>query len=158
MTVPKPSKPAPVTIRNDVDGDRPFILHPEDSDLFVRTGRQVIDACGLHVSVELWLREMNAMLHAVRAWAEAHADAVRSCFAAPLGSRMAVFVVPQGKQFNFDLADELASLNIHLVKEFNVGMVELHQIPFEEIDRFIDPANARWVYGEQPAPHPTVEA
>ncbi|MFA7236228.1 MAG: hypothetical protein WC058_05120 [Phycisphaeraceae bacterium] len=64
MTVPKPSKPAPVTIRNDVDGDRPLILHPEDNDLFVRTGRQVIDACGLHIGVELWLREMNG--HASR--------------------------------------------------------------------------------------------
>jgi len=71
---------------------------------------------------------------------------------------MAVFVIPCGDQFNFDLADELASLNIHLVRKYNVGMVELHQIPFDEIDRFVDPATAKWVYGQQPTTHSSVEA
>ncbi|MFA7236227.1 MAG: hypothetical protein WC058_05115 [Phycisphaeraceae bacterium] len=98
------------------------------------------------------------MLHEIKAWAESHADAVRACFVAPLGPRMAVFVIPCGDQFNFDLADELASLNIHLVRKYNVGMVELHQIPFDEIDRFVDPATAKWVYGQQPTTHSSVEA
>ncbi len=131
------------------DGERPVLLHPDNDDLFVRTGRQVIEACRLGISIELWLSEFNAMLEEARHWAEQRAAKVRACFCAPVNSRVVLYFVPNSKSFDFDLADGLAELNAELVKRFNVGMVEIHQVPWEELDRFVDIESSRRVYGEQ---------
>jgi hypothetical protein len=153
------SKLETLHIKEDADGHRPVLLHPEDNDLFVRTGKQVIEACRLGISVELWLSEFQAMLEEVQRWTAARAASVRACFAAARGARVALYFVPPHDQFDFDLAEQLAELNAELVKRFNIGMVEIYQIPWAELDRFINPKSARQIYGtEQPAAHPAVEA
>lgn len=148
----------PIKIAAANDADRPIVIHPANNDLFIRTGRQVIEACGLHIGIELWIKELDEMIKMITQWCESHGDAIQSCCVAPLGPRMAVFVVPQTRSFNFDLADELARLNVELVQTFNVGMVETHQIPATELNRFVDPAIAKWVYGRTSASHQSVEA
>src|SRR5437588_8140304 len=100
------------------------LLHPEDDDLFVRTGRQVIEACRLGIGIELWLSELDSMLQTVRDWAGKHASRIRTCFCAPRGSQIALYFSPALNRFDFDLADELANLNGKLVKDFNIGMIE----------------------------------
>lgn len=140
------------------DSDPQVVLHPANDDLFVRTGRQVIGACRLGISVELWLRELDAALAKVREWAAARADSVRACYCAPRVERIMLFFCPKSEQFDFELADGLADLNVQLVKDFNVGMVEVSQVPWEELDRFVNLELARLVYGEQRRPHPPVEA
>lgn len=151
-------QPEAIRVKEDRDAERPIIVHPEDDDLFVRTGKQVIQACRLEISVELWMRELVGMFGKVRDWIQERPGRVRSCDAAPRGSRVVLFFVPATEQFDFDLADELADLNSQLIKEFNVGMVEVHQVPGAELDRFLDLSTARRLYGEQPRPHPAVEA
>ena len=153
-----PTQHTPIRIEAKADGERPVVLRPDDDDLFVRTGKQVIEACRLGISIELWLSELHAMLDAVRHWAAQRAGHVRSCSCSPRGGRMTLFFVPTSGRFDFDLADELAALNGRLVKEFNIGMVEIHQVPWEELDRFLDPDSVRRVYGEQPESHSAVEA
>ena len=37
------------------------VLRPSDNDLFLRTGKQVIDACKLDISIELWIHELASM-------------------------------------------------------------------------------------------------
>lgn len=130
------------------DGQRQFLLHPEDNNLFVRTGKQVIDSCRLGISVELWLEELSSVMKEVESWCEARKDRVRSCYCAPRIAKLAFFFLPVAERFDFDLADELADLNSHLLKDFNVGMVETHQVPWVEADRFLDPVTARLVHGE----------
>lgn len=140
------------------DADRPVVLHPENDDLFVRTGRQVISACQLGISLELWLRELDLMIEDVRGWAEAHAGHVRACYCAARGARVVLFFVPATEQFDFDLADALAELNSRLVREFNIGIVEVGQVPADELARFLDVESARQVYGEPRRPPSAVEA
>jgi hypothetical protein len=72
---------------------------------------------------------------------------VRAAFCAPRGTRTVLFFIPVSDRFDFDLADELTVLNMELVNKFNIGMVEVRQIPWDEIDRFLDPGSARQVYG-----------
>lgn len=149
---------APVQIDGRKDADRPVVIRPADDDLFVRTGRQVIEACRLNISIEVWLSELEAMLAEVKAWAESRHERIRSCYCTPRGRKMVLFFVPLTGRFDFNLADELADLSSHLVKTFNVGMVETHQVPWDEVDRFLDVQNSQLVYGEQREPHPAVEA
>jgi hypothetical protein len=132
------------------------LLRPENDDLFVRTGRQVIEACRLSISIELWVDEVKGMFEYISTWAQARDD-IRACHAS-LGSRISLFFIPKTDSFNFDLADALVQLNAQLVSQFNVGLVEVRQIPFAEVDRFLDAALARTVYGEGLAAHPAVEA
>src|SRR5688500_15106340 len=106
-------------VRVTPDGRKTFVLHPEDDDLFVRSGQQVIDACQLGISVELWVDEVQAMAERLAGWSRTRADKVRSCHLAFRGGRVAVFIVPSSGRFDFDLADEIADLNTDLVKSFN---------------------------------------
>jgi hypothetical protein len=152
---------AAIRIKEDRDGDRPIILHPGDDDLFVRTGKQVIEACRLGISVEVWINELNAMLQKVQGWLDKQSARVRACYCAPRRTRVILFFVPATDQFDFDLADDLAALNGELTKNFNVGMVEMGQVPADEVDRFLDREHTPLVWGadgRQPESHPTVEA
>jgi hypothetical protein len=155
---PKQSPQEAVRLTEGQDDQRQFIINPGDDDLFVRTGKQVIDACRLGISVEVWFHELSSMLQHVRQWTQNRKEAVRACFCVPRGTRVVLFFIPTSGQFNFDLADQLAKLNGELVKQFNVGMVEVGQIPWDELDRFLDPTKAKQIYGEQPGSHQAVEA
>jgi len=145
-------------IREAVDAERQFVLHPENDDLFVRTGRQVIEACRLGISVEVWFGECKDMFERVSQWARGHAAQVSACYAVPRGTGIGLFVVPKSQSFNFDLADELAELNRELVQKFNVGTVEIHQVPGDELHRFLVIEESRQVYSDANSPHQTVEA
>jgi len=147
----------PVKIQEDRDGERRFLLHPENDDLFVRTGKQVIDACRLGISVELWLQELRGMFSDVAKWATERKQKIRGCYASPRAARVTLFFIPTAEQFDFDLADELTELNTRLVKQFNIGMIETHQIPWAEWDRFLDPESARAIYGDVLPAHHSVD-
>ena len=140
------------------DGTNQYVLHPEGDELFTRTGRQVIEACRLNISIEVWLAEFVSMRERVAVWAKEHAAQVSECFAVPCGLGLGVFVVPQSAAFDFDLADKLADLNRELVQSFNVGTVEVHQVPAEELDRFIIRDAAIQVYPHANSAHQPVEA
>jgi hypothetical protein len=143
---------------HDEDADRKILIHPADNDLFVSTGRQVIAACQLGISLSVWVNELGQMLEEVQRWAEARKDKIVSCYSVPQGSRVLLFFVPRSTSFDFDLADELVSLNGDLVRKYNIGLVEMHEVPAAEYDRFFNIDTARWVYGERLGASPTVEA
>ena len=142
-------------VHND---DNEIVLHPEDNDLFTRTGKQVIEACRLGISVEVWLDEFKDMLAYASQWSRVHASHVRSCFCTPVGARDTLFFSPMGESFDFGLAEKLTDLNADLINKFNLGMVEVRQIPWSQLDRFLDPEKARVVYGDRPEPHQAVDA
>lgn len=145
-------------ITESSDGDKPYLLHPEDDNLFVRTGRQIIHACRLGISVEVWLDELRSLTEFVRVWSAGRSERVRSCYCAPRGSVLLLFFSPSSPTFDFELADGLAELNLELNQKFNLGAVEVHQVPLNEIDRFVDTESALLVYGEHFKSPATVEA
>ena len=69
-----------------------------------------------------------------------------------------MFFSPKSTAFDFELADCLSVLNLELIQRFNVGTVEVHQIPWNEIDRFVDTESTKLIYGEHYKPPEAVEA
>lgn len=129
------------------DVDKQVVLHPEDDDLFVRTGRQVIEACRLGISIEVWQHEVGEMIQRVRAWAAAQSKHVRACFVCPRGTKLVLYVIPRSDAFDFDLADELVELHRQVMREFPaVGPVEVLQIPGWESDRYMGTREARPIH------------
>ncbi len=145
------------TLKDDTvhvsDADTRVVLRPENNDLFVRTGKQVIEDCHLGVSLEVWLHEVDALQDHVRRWAEGRADRIARIYVVPRITKLVMFVMPAAPQFDFDLADEMAELNAQLAKTFNTGPTELFQVPAGELDRFVSGGKARLLYGGQAEPH-----
>ncbi len=145
-------------IRQDADGASEFVLHPENDELFTRTGKQVIEACRLGISIEVWFHERNSMFDHVLRWVKdkERIDRIRACYAFPRGVGIGLFFVPRGESFDFDLADQLARLNAQLVRGYNIGPVEIHQLPEDELDRFIVPEAAIEIYHDADRTHQAV--
>ena len=144
-------------IRADGDADRPVVLHPHDNDVFVRTGRQVIESCRLKISFDVWRDELNALCQAMQDWADKNSTKVRTVYLAMVDVRPTLFVAPHGQQFDFFLADELVRLGVEFPRRFNVGPIELFQVPWDEMGRFLDPDAAFHIYGHK-VPSNSVEA
>lgn len=145
MSLPNTSTD-PLRIRESEDAQRPIILHPENDDLFIQTGKQVIEARRLNISIDLWQHEVRAMFDYIRKWAADHADRVQACYISPRHAKLLLYVAPHGEAFDFDLADELVQLNRILLREFQVGLIEVLQVPHSEMDRFVHPDEARKLY------------
>lgn len=131
---------------------QPVVLHPSNDDLFVRTGKQVIEACQLGIGLELWLKELESAIEEVRAWCSTK-SAVAACHVAIFRSRVNFFFIPQTTYYDFDLGLELSDLNVQLYQRYNVGMVEIHQLPEREMSRFIPSDSSRLIYVHQAATH-----
>ncbi|MBI5763184.1 MAG: hypothetical protein HZA51_06635 [Planctomycetes bacterium] len=143
-----PTQHDAIRISEARDGASQVILHPQDNDLFIRTGRQVIESCRLGISVDLWLEEMESMQRNVAAWCAERANSIASCYCFPRGPQICLFVSPIGSTYDFDLAEQLTDLNLTLLREYNVGTVEVYQVPHAELNRFIDPQTARHIHGQ----------
>ncbi len=94
--------------------------------------------------------------HATK-WIEVHSASVEACFIEPRLRCIMLFFVPVSDRFDFDLADDLVELNVETIKNFNVGMVESHQVTFNELDRFLNLPMARQIYGDLGKSHRAVE-
>lgn len=130
------------------DAQRPFVIAPENRDLFVRTGRQVIAACNTQLKIESWLELYEAMLGSVRDFAEEHGDHVAECYAVPRNAKTVLSFVPKSREFDFDLADQLAELQFDFQQRFEnlVGSIEIGQVPSWDLRRFLDPDEAQRIY------------
>lgn len=157
MGATKKTKGGEIRIHEDVDGDRSVMMYPstEGHEAFSRTGKQVIVSCQLGIGIDLWFQELDAMLQHVGEWAGERRTVVRSCYCAAKIQKIVLYFLPVSASFDFDLADQIVDLNVQLMQRFNVGMVESHQIPWDEADRFLTAGSARFVYGERlAAPRP----
>ncbi len=154
------NKKARQHIREEEDGSRQFVFHPEEDELFTRTGKQVIAGGRLTISIEVWFAELRTMFDHVVRWiqTEGLASKIAAVDAVPRGAKVSLFFVVQGESYDFDLSDRLAELNRTLVTCFNIGMIELHQLPGSEVSRFLDPEKTRRIYGDAGKAHQPMEA
>ena len=136
------------------DGERKSVFHLSDNDIFVRTGRQLIEAGQLNISIELWRQELDLMFAYVKEWCETPNRRIRTCICEPRRARLMLHFIPAGEQFDFDLADAIAELDSYLCRNYkNVGLVEAGQIPWNEVDRFVNYSLCFVIYGEHPVAH-----
>jgi hypothetical protein len=142
------SNPASARIDGLRDAHRQFIIAPENRDLFVRTGRQVIAACNMQMRVERWLEVYEAMLGIVIDFAQEHVEHVAECYAIPRNAKTVLSFVPKSEAFDFELADQLAELQADFQQRFcNIlGAIEIGQVPSWDLRRFLDRDTALRVY------------
>ncbi len=141
------------------DADRNFVFHLSDNDIFVRTGRQLIEACQLNISIELWRQELDLMFGYIKKWCEKSPRKIRTCICEPRRARLMLHFIPAGEHFDFDLADDIAGLDSYLSRNYkNVGLVEAGQIPWNEMDRFLNDFLCFVIYGEHPVTRDPVDA
>ncbi|HEX4795611.1 MAG TPA: hypothetical protein VH370_17615 [Humisphaera sp.] len=135
------------------DSERDYLIAPENRDLFVRTGRQVIAACNMQMRIERWLEVYEAMLGSVRDFAEDHAEHIAECYAVPRNAKTVLSFVPKSAEFDFELANELAKLQFDFQRRFAnlVGAIEVGQVPGWDLPRFLDSQAAQRVYPPQDA-------
>ena len=139
-------------IREARDADVRFVIHPESNDVFVRSGKQVVASCEIGISLEVWLGELSELFSTIADWCTGH-PAVRAAFAQPIGSRIAIYIAPASSSFDFDLGDELATLNISLARKYRVlGMIEVLQIPWQDKETFVG-QSAKCIYGDSGSAH-----
>jgi hypothetical protein len=150
MELPESSlSPAkPTRIDHDRDGHKSYLIAPENRDLFIRTGKQVIAACDMQIRIERWIEVYEAMLGSVRDFAQDHAELVSACYAVPRNAKTVLSFIPKTDSFNFELANELAKLQFDFQQRFVnlVGAIEIGQIPSWDLDRFLDVRAAEKIY------------
>ena len=159
MSVPDArSQDAAVHISATRDAQRSVVFHPESNDLFIRTGKQVIEDCQLAISLSVWMDELNSLLREMGDWAAGQSQLLRSCYCSPVRGRLTFFFAPKAEQFDFDLADLLVNLSLSLRQKYNVGSFELLQAPWSDWDRFVNIESAVRIYGDTCQPSGPVAA
>lgn len=148
--------PSPIVIREEGQGERPVLLWPKDDDRFIRTARQVVEACELNIGFEVWLDELEALAAHVAAWASSRSAQILECYCVLRGTKTVFFFVPASPSYDFDLGEAMGGLSEDAAGKFNVGAIEFRQVPSTEKFRFFSPDTARRVYGEAAGPHSAV--
>jgi len=128
--------------------DESVMLHGPQDDIIMRTGKQIIEACELRTSLDLWRHEFNDMLEFVKTECQKFARQVDACFLSPRGAKLLLVFIQTSPSFDFDLADKLTEVEITLQNKFNVGFTEVMQVPISEADRFINFNGVVHVFGK----------
>jgi hypothetical protein len=141
-------KKLPLRIDHARDAHRSYLIAPENRDLFIRTGRQVIAACDTQIKIERWIEVYEAMLGSVRDFAMDHAKLISACYAVPRNAKTVLSFVPKSDSFDFELANELAKLQFDFQEKFGnlVGAIEVGQVPAWDLDRFLNTDAAEKIY------------
>ena len=127
-----------VTIDESSDGDRKYILQRLNNDKFVSTGKQIIEAADLSMGIEAWRSNLADLYVDAHTMAKKFVDRVADVRLIPRHGTVHLIFVTVGSEFDFNLADELATLNIRLRRELQTyGEVEASQIPETELSQFI---------------------
>lgn len=120
------------------DAARQFLLNTLNNDSFVRTGKQIIDACELQIDLESWKSNVADLWLEVQALAQGQSDRVSAAYLIPRSGTVHIFLITRGRQFDFDLANALADLNVRLRRERGIyGDVEASQVPAVELPQFV---------------------
>src|ERR1700722_12448863 len=107
--------------------DGQALVTPEDQDIFFISAERATEACRKAVRLdERVARFKRGFLLPLYKWCAARAKRVSACYI-PLPARQEpVFVVTVAPQFDFELAEEVAALEMQLAKAgWSVGVSQL---------------------------------
>ena len=123
------------------DADRQVVITQEDEDRFSLTCAQAIEACKFHTNRKIWFEELASLFGFVQSWIKDNLPKVNSCYAAPRGGQVVIFIVPTAKSFDFELSDALADLSLALSEKFQQISSDVMQIPGKDpqhLQTFLD--------------------
>ena len=148
MTQKSTKSASSVTRIDHANDSQKYVIAPENRDLFVCTGRQVIAACNTQMGIERWIEVYEAMLGAVQDFSKENSSLISECYAVPRNAKTVLSFVPVSEAFDFELAEKLAKLQFDFQQRFvNIlGAIEVGQVPSWDLRRFLDPNGSQRIF------------
>jgi hypothetical protein len=143
-------KPVPLTY---LDGQ--VRVTPEDQDIFFISAVAAVRACCEVVrQEERVFRFTEEVLLPLHRWCLERSDRVSACYLPQPTGNIKVFVVGTSRRFDFDLAEEVAALELRLARSgWRIGVVLLPASDEEALATFFNAEGALEVYAQRgPAP------
>lgn len=115
-------------------------------EILHRSGEQLVRACQLHISAEVWVDNFKRMESYVMEWCGKRPTAIAAMLVEVRTNKVVFWIVPLSEEYNFDLGFELAELDIYLSSQGGIGYCETRQVPYWDLMSFV-PADSqmRWV-------------
>jgi hypothetical protein len=140
--------------------DGEVVVTPKDRSIFLISAEKATEACRSAVQlserIERFETEVLVPLHD---WCVAHEDRVMACYIPLPGNHLQVFIATNSPTFDFDLAAEVASLELTIARSgWRVSVSQLPQADEETLATFFSPEGALQVYAQrEPAPQESGE-
>jgi hypothetical protein len=108
------------------------VVIPENEDRFLTTSRAAAQACQQAERLREWEGQFKEFLGFINTWCQEHEQKVRSCFVTVGDHSLNVLVFIRGDDYNFDLDDELADLDLALFERYPVCSADVLQVPNQQ--------------------------
>jgi len=124
------------------------VVMPKDYDLFLICAEKATELYRKAIKRdERVSRFTSDLLVPLREWCVARKDLIESCHLPIPGIHVQVFIVTKSRKFDFDLADEMAALELGLARAgWRIGVMQLPDAPPESLAAFFDANGALQVY------------
>jgi hypothetical protein len=127
------------------------MVTPEDQDIFFISAEKATEACRDAVRAdERVARFKREFLVPVHKWCVDHAELVSACYIPLPAGHLQVFVVTSSRRFDFDLAEQVAALELELARSgWRVGVSQLPAAEEMSLATFFNPEGALEVYAQR---------
>ena len=148
MMAEVPTRRSPVRLTFK-DGE--VMVTPKDRDIFFISAETATEACRDAVRHgERFKRFESEFLAVLHDWCLQNQEKVRACYIPRPGVNIPVFIVTTSPEFDFDLAGEIAALELKLVSTgWRVGLSQLPDADDQSLATFFNPDGALEVYADR---------
>jgi hypothetical protein len=123
------------TIHEIIHAKTQYRLITANEEFIQRTGEQIVRACQLEINNSAWQQNFSLAVQHVIKWCKEHK--VLLGLVDLRSDKIVFYFVPKGDQFDFDLSQQQADLDIFLNTRSEIGYTETRQVPQWELDRFV---------------------
>jgi hypothetical protein len=136
-------------IRLHFESSRQVVVVPEDNDIFITTANAAARACKQSQAGVEWSKQWNDFLVSLNKWCSKHGDKVEAGYVTIGDSALNVLICLKRADYDFELEDELAELDLSLSREYPMVVAEVIQIPNQnELRAGLDEEAPVVVYGD----------
>lgn len=139
---------SPPPVRLTFRSEQHVLVEPDNKDRFLITMREAAHACKRAQDERDWQEDFERFLHHVHQWCEAHKAKVRAGFVGVGDGALNIFIFTHAADYDFDLDDQLTTLDTDLVDEFPWLIAEVIQIPASVSEDQTFPESVVIVYGD----------
>jgi hypothetical protein len=135
--------------------DGEVVVTPKDRSIFLISAEKATEACRHAVELNERIEVFETgVLHPLHEWCLAHKNRVMACYIPVPGNHIQVFIVTNSPEFDFDLAGEVAALELKIAQSgWRIGVSQLPRVDDETLATFFRPEGALEVYAQrEPAP------
>ena len=131
--------------------DGEVVVTPKDRSIFLINAEKAMAACRDALRREEGIERFESeFLVPAHNWCASHARQVRACYIPVPGRHIQVFIVTTSFEFDLDLADELAKLELTLAqKGWRVGVLQLPRSDDRTLGTFFSSEGALEVYAQR---------